>query len=653
MHIYFNQKKLQAMSHAHHDDISLTCFKKDFERYSWAAFRADVLSGLSVSMLTVPQVMAYALVAGLPVSCGIFASIFSAIVVALFCSSRHLIVGPSNAIAILIQAGISEILFTYYRDVTGPEREQLIMQILTQLMLLIGTIQILAAFFRFGRLTHFVSHTVIVGYVAGVALALVINQIFPLLGMAIPSNLSSLYERSVYIITHLETGYWPTALIGLSCLGVLQILKRIDRKMPIGAIMLAGVAIIAYFLGYFYNYFVANDYQFMNWEQLETLAQPIALVGDTKGEGLFPHWDWPYFNTGIMNNLLPVAFAIALLSVMEATSASKSIAVSSGQHLSINQEIFGMGLGNFFSAFIGAMPVSGSPSRSSLNYENGAKTRLAAVFNSLFAALILFAFGFLIQHIPVAAFAALLIVSSSNIVNFKQLFLCLKATRSDSFVLLVTLLSCIFFRLDIAFYIGVVMSISLYLKKAAIPQLVEFAVDEAGILHTIEHAHLHEPRKIRFIKVEGELFFGAADLFQSALKSITEDDTTTRVIILQLKNARDIDATACLALQQLDHYLKSSGRHLIGCGLTHQIWDVLSDSGMIDIIGKNNLFIFDERHPQLSVQRAFTRAHELLAQEAVKASEIVPSMTAPPDLQPALIEPIVKEGTSTPIISAN
>lgn len=617
------------MSHTHQDEISLTCFKKDFERYSWSSFRSDLLSGLSVAMLTVPQALAYALVAGLPVSAGIYASIFSSIIVALFCSSRHLIVGPSNAIAILIQAGISEILYTYYRNVTGAEREELVMQILTQLLLLIGTIQILAAFFKLGRLTHFVSHTVIVGYVSGVALALVINQTFPLLGMDAPIELSSLYERGLYILTQLKTSHWPTALIGLSCLFLMLGLRRLDPKIPSGAIMLAIVAVAAYFIGYVFNYLIANDYQFLNWELLESYTQNIALVGDQRAEGLLPAWDWPYFNPGIMNNLLPVAFAISLLSVMEATSASKSTAASSGQHLSTNQEIFGLGLGNFFSSFIGAMPVSGSPTRTVLNFENGGKTRLAAIFNGFFVALILFAFGFLIHHIPVAAFAALLIVSAGSIVNFKQLFLCLKATRSDAFVLLVTLTSCIFFSLDIAFYIGVIMSITLYLKKAAVPQLVEFTVDESGALHSLDQAHSHEPRKIRFIKVEGELFFGAADLFQSALKSITEDDTTTKVIILQLKNARDIDATACLALQQLYAYLKRSGRHLIACGITHQIWDVLSDSGMVDLIGKHNLFIFDDRHPQLSVQKAFLRAHDLINVDMAKAVEL----TVPAPLQ--------------------
>jgi SulP family sulfate permease len=620
------------MAHTHQDDISLTCFRKDFEKYSWRALYQDAMAGLSVAMLTVPQAMAYALVAGLPISCGLFSAIYSAIIVALFGSSRHLIVGASNAIAILIQSGTSEIFFTYYRDISGPEKELLALQILTQLSLLVGTIQILAAFFKLGRLTHFVSHSVIIGYVSGVALALVINQLFTLMGMPIPSNLSSLYERGLYILTHLQDIHWPTAVIGISCFFLLFILRRIDRKMPTGAIMLVSVAIIAYAV----DYYISHEFPFYDSPFISHVLKDLAVVGDTKGDGLIPTIEWPYFNTGIMNNLLPVAFAVALLSVMEATSAAKSIASSSGQRLSTNQEIFGLGLGNFFSAFIGAMPVSGSPSRSAISYDNGAKTRLASVFNSIFVAVILFAFGFLVKHIPITAFAALLIMSAGNIVNFRQLFLCLKATRSDALVLSLTLLSCIFFSLDIAFYMGVVMSITLYLKKAAIPQLVEFTVDESGALHSIDSSLLHEPRKIRFIKVEGELFFGAADIFQTTLKSITEDDTTTRVIILQLKNARDIDATACLALHQLYEYLKSSGRHLIGCGLTHQIWDVLSDSGMIEQMSKNNLFIFDERHPQLSVQKAFARANELLSLEGAKAEVLAPTLQpAPaPQVQP-------------------
>lgn len=612
------------MSHLHQvDDISLTCFKKDFDKYSWNSLWQDAKAGLSVAMLTVPQALAYSLVAGLPISCGIFAVIFSAIIVAMFGSSRHLLVGPSNAIAILIQGGVAQILFTYYRDVGGVEKEALALQVLTQLVLLVGIIQILAALLKLGRLTHFVSHSVIVGYVSGVALALIINQLFSLLGMEIPSDVTSLFERSIYIFSHLNLVHAPTAMIGVSCFFILIVVKRIDRRIPAGAIMLALVAFLAYLVDYSMTYLETHEVSWINLEVLQNIFHNIPLVGDTKRDGLLPHLALPSFNPGIMNDLLPVAFAIALLTVMETMSTAKSIAANSGQHLSTNQEIFSLGLGNLFSSFAMAMPVSGSASRSIINYENGAKTRLASIFNSIWVAIILFACGFLVKRIPIASFAALLIVSASSIVNFKQVFVCLKATRSDALVLILTVIACIFFSLDMAFYIGVIMSITLYLKKAAIPQLVEFTVDEAGHLHTIDNAHLHDPRQIRFIKVEGELFFGAADLFQSALKTVAEDDTTTRVIILQLKNARDIDATACLALQQFYNYLRSSGRYLIACGLTQQVWDVLSDSGIVELIGKENLFFFDEKHPHVYMQKTFSRAYRLLKQEALETKLVV------------------------------
>lgn len=598
------------------DDISLRGFTRDLRKSTWESLRADMFAGLTVAMLAVPQAMAYALVAGLPMSCGLFAAIFSTIITAIFGSSRHTVAGPTNAIAILIQAAVGEVLFSYYRNLAGLDRELMAIQILTQLTLLIGLIQIFASLFKLGRLTHFVSHAVIIGYVSGTALALVINQSFIFFGMEIPTDVASLFERGSYILTHLNEIHGNTALVGLVCLIVLELLKRLDKRVPAAAIMLA----IAAGAVYVFEAFPVLSY-FGEWVEHSQFIQHIDLVSDN-GEilSVFPPVAWPFFSTAIMNKLLPVAFAIALLSVMETSSVAKSIASNTGQRLSTNQEIFGLGMGNLFASFIGAMPVSCSPSRSILNYTAGAKTRFSAVFNGCFVLLMLMVFGFVITRIPLAAFAALLIANAFGIVNWKQFIFCLKATRADAMVLLLTLASCLFFNLDIAFYIGVILSITLYLKKAAIPQLVEFDVDEEGILHNVDPTRPQEHKQIRLIKVEGELFFGAADLFQRTMKSMAEDDTTTSVIILQLKNARDIDATVCLALQQLHDYLKSSGRHLVGCGLTHHLWDVLSDSGIVNLIGKDNLFIFDERHPHQSVQRALMRANYLVSlQGTIKA----------------------------------
>lgn len=576
-------------------------------------FRQDALAAISVALLTVPQSMAYALLAGLPLTSGLFAAIYSSILASLFGSSRHLVVGPSNAIAILVQSGTAEILFTYYRGLDGPQLNIVALQILTQLTLIVGMIQILAAGCKLGRLTQFVSHSVIVGYIAGTAIAVVVNQLFTFLGIDNVAEEHSIYEKSVYLITHLKAIHWPTAIVGAGSLIVLVVLKRIDKRIPAPVIALCLASVFIYTLNHY-----TFGFRFLE-ESQEKYWQNVLLVGDTgQLNDLIPSFAFPYFDLGILNHLLPVAFAVSLLNIMETTSVAKTIAASSGQRLFVNQEIFGIGLGNLLSSFISAMPVSGSPSRSTLSYSLGAQTRVASILNAVFVAFMLFSFSFLIIHVPLAALSALLLVTAANIVHTRQFFLCLKATNSDAFVLWTTLLSCVFLSLDVAFYIGVVLSITLYLKKSAVPQLVEYDIDDSGELLNLDFTRSHEHKTIRVIKVEGELFFGAADIFQTTLKTIAEDDTSTRVIILQLKNARDIDATACLALQQLFDYLKGSGRHLVACGMTQQIWDVLSDSGIVEQIGKENLFIFDERHPHLHMLKALHRARDLASSTPVR-----------------------------------
>lgn len=601
------------------DDISLFSFKRELTGYSWETFRQDTVAAFSVALLTVPQAMAYALLAGLPLSSGIFAAIYSAILASLFGSSRHLIVGPSNAIAILVQSGTAEILFTHYRGLEGPERDMMALQILTQLTMLVGIVQILAAGCKLGRLTQFVSHSVVIAYISGTVLAVIVNQLFTFLGISSNSGGQSIYDRGFYLVTHLDQSHWPTAVIGGGAFLLLVVLRRIDKSIPAPVITLVLAALTVHLLGHYsFGSVITEDTQQEYW-------QKVMLVSNTGSlSDLIPNFAFPYFDMGLLNNLLPFAFAVGLMNIMETTSVAKTLAANSGQRLSVNQEIFGIGIGNLLSSFIAAMPVSGSASRSGVNYALGAQTRVAAVMGAIFVALIIFSFNYLIMHIPLAALSALLLVTAFNIIQPRQFFLCLKATSSDAFVLWITLLSCIFLSLDVAFYIGIVISITLYLKKAALPQLVEYDIDDSGELHRLDFSKTHEHKPIRVIKVEGELFFGAADIFQTTLKTIAEDDTSTRVIILQLKNARDIDATACLALHHLHGYLKSSGRYLLACGMTQQIWDVLSDSGLVEQIGKENLFIFDERHPHQHMVKALHHARYLTSKSDEPKTEREP-----------------------------
>lgn len=604
------------MSQTYPDEITLSTPFRETSGYSWQTLAKDAWAGLSVALLALPQSMAYALLAGLPLSCGLFAAIYSSFIAALFGSSRYLIVGPSNAIALLIQSGTSEVLMTYYHDLPSAEQGFVALQILTQVSLVVAFLQISAAWCRLGRLIQFVSKSVITGYIAGAALAMIINQLFAFFGMRMQPGTHPMYERLTYLAMNIHHLQIPATLIGISSFLLLAFIKRWKPTWPAAVIMLTIISALVFLIGlssYDDGSFISSFFSLQD-------VQKVAVVGDTgKVYELFPEFSLPFFNIRIINGILPVAFAIALLGIIETSSVAKTLASFSGQRPAINQELFGLGLGNFTSACFGAMPISGNPIRSGVNYRSGAQTHFAAVFNALFVAIIVFSLGFFVMRIPLAALSALLLLTAFSLIDIKQFSLCAKATGGDAFVLWATLLSCIFFSLDIAFYIGVILSITLYLKKAAMPQLVEYTLSDNGELHQLESTNRHPERTCRVIKVEGELFFGAADLFQTTLKSIIDEDTSTRVIILQLKNARDVDATVCFALQQLHSYLIGSGRHLIACGIMPHTWAVLSNSGLVEILGKKNLFVFDERHPLQHMQRALQRAKHLAQEPAAHA----------------------------------
>lgn len=580
------------------DEFSLSHWRSELEGYNLESLKRDVYAATQVVLLTIPQAMAYALVANLPLSAGLMAAIFSSLIAAFVGSSRFLVVGPVNAIAILMQAGTAEILFSYYRDVTGAEREMIVFQVMTQIALLSGLFQLIAAVFKLGRLTQFVSHSVVVGYLAGSAIAIVINQLFTFSGMPEMQGVHSLYEKAAYFFTHIGNFEFGTLTFGIISFISLLLLKRFGKNLP-GAAIVIGLSIAAYSLLSYSN--------FSDW------VQKVEIVGlsEEKFE-ILPVFSYPSLNSGIINSMLSVAFAIALLSIIETTCSAKSIAATSGYPISINQEILAVGLSNLVASFTGSMPVSVSNTRSSLNLSSGARTRLSVIFNVCFVALIVHFLGFLVNMIPLATLSAILFIIAGSLVNYKQLLLCIKSTSADAFVLIATFLACIFFNLNTAFYIGVVISITFYLKKSALPKLMEYAIDEHGKLKSLDPAKTYEQKPIRIIKVEGELFFGSADVFYTTLKSIAEDDQTTKVIILQLKNARDFDGTSCLALLQLHEYLQKGRRFLIACGMSQDVWEVMSNSGVIQQVRKENLFLFDEIRPNLYIQKALERAYELL-----------------------------------------
>lgn len=587
-----------------HDDISLAPIKKDIHAYSLKTLWCDFWAGLSVSLLSIPQALAYSIVIGLSPYCGLMSVIFGTAICALVGSSRHLIIGPNNTTILLVQSAVAAILYKYYSHLHEGAQIAVSLQIIAALLLIVGVFQLLAGIFKLGRVIQFVSFPVVIGYILGASFALSSEQLYTLLGIESEGGEITLFEKLRYLALHITDIHPPTALVGVLSFSVFLTIKKLKLKVPASLAMIVLVTPLVYA-------FHLEDIS-------DHTGRFLRVIGDAgKIEAVIPSLQLPLFEIRLLNMLLPISFAIALISMLEATSIAKTVAASSGQRLRMNQEIFALGAANFFLSFFGALPCSGSISRTLTNYESGAKTRFAAIFSAAFVAVFVAFFGEWIQYIPLSSLSALIVATALGVVDRRQLALCLRSTHSDAFVLITTFLSCIFFSLHIAFYIGVMMSIVLYLRKAAMPQVVEYGYnDETEELRPLLESERSIKRKIRIINIEGELFFGAADLFQSALKAIAEDDEETKVFVMRLKHVRDFDATATAALKQLYDYLRKSGRYLVVASIPHSVWEVLEKSKLVQYIGRDNLYLFDEQNPQVSIEKALSRAWRLAGEPA-------------------------------------
>ena len=575
--------------------ISLLPFSKDeFSSYGWGGFRLDLFAALGVALTTIPQSIAYSLLAGLPPTAGLFAAIFGTIFTAALGSSRYLVSGPTTGVAILIQTTISDVLYDYFGAVEGIAREALVLHILGQIVLIMGLIQIGAAFFNASKILQFVSRPVILGYFAGIMSAIIVSQLFYLLGIPSPAGEFSVLLRGAALVWNIWRVQWMTLFVGAGTLLVLLLLKRKSRPWPDALIVLILASLVGYGLEL--------------W-----MGQPVVATLRDLGvsETPLPHLTLPILDFKLINKVFPGACAIAFLAILEVYSVSRNFAAKCGQTVRVNQDIFGLGCGNLALSFlIGAMPGSGSATRTSLNYRLHARTRLAAIFSSLLiGAIIVFCWP-LVQHIPLTALAALLIATVPVLIDWQELKLVMRATREDLWVFCLTFGSCLIFSLDIAFFLGIVLSIGTYLRRSSIPQLVEYAFNSKGRLMTISPKDdVH--RKVRIIGIGGDLYFATADVFQSALSSVAQDPNV-QAIVLRLNNVHHMDASMCLAIQQLHESLTATHRYLVISGLTEEVWHVFHRAGIVKRLGLDNLYFTDESNPQFSTWKACLHAQEMI-----------------------------------------
>jgi SulP family sulfate permease len=324
-----------------------------------------------------------------------------------------------------------------------------------------------------------------------------------------------------------------------------------------------------------------------------------------------------------ISSLLGVAVAIAFLASLENTVMAKSIASRTGHRTEINQDMMAVGMGNIACAFTAAMPASGSLTRSALNYESGAKSGISSILAGLFCLISICVFAFMtpnpVSFIPKAALAGLVVGVAASLIKTRNIRICLRSTPEDAGVLILTFLTALIFPLYIAIFIGVSLSIFLFLRKVSRPHLIEYEVSDDGELRELGQKKKRPNPAISIVHVEGSLFFGAAELFQTQVQRLVVDPNI-KVIILRLKNARHLDATSVMALRELIRFVRAKGRHLIISGATRDVYKVLKSSGVLRTLqrgcrreeGETNLFFYAPSNPNISTRDALVRAQDLL-----------------------------------------
>ena len=571
--------------------------------YSWRLAGRDVKAAVDVALVGLPQGMAFAAMAGLDSIYGIMAATVGTFIAPLFTRCSLTVSGPSNATAFMLAS---------FLLAASPAIASHPVVFVPVIVFLAGLLCVVGAFVKATEMLQFVSRSVLVGYITGAATLIIASQLRYVLGIHDVQAGSSFFSMSRAIFAHLDQAQWQPMVLGALSFLLFIPLRRYFRFLPTFAIILLLMSALNWAL---------------SLPELGAHFAGVRMLKDFTMSDLIctppPLWE----ATGHLAELLPIAVGVDYLSTLEQTVMSKTISAKTGEPLNLNQDTFAVGMANMGSAFTTSLPCSASLTRSMLNFNSGAATRFSGIYCGLLCLGITFVLACvpLISRIPHSVLAALVLANAASLFDRKLLRICFRSTPGDATVLVCTFVAALMLPLHLAIFVGVVISVSLFLRKAAKPELVEYTLDDEGKLLQISDTAKRLPQ-ISIVHVEGDLFFGAADLFRKQVSRIAEDPSLA-VIVLRMRNARNLDATSVCALEELIRYTREKGRHIIISGASREVYRILRKSGVLSVLqgdhlrrGESNIFLVEPKNPNMSTRRALLRAQQLLGSKEADIS---------------------------------
>jgi SulP family sulfate permease len=523
-----------------------------FRGYKLTSLRPDLMAGLTVAVILLPQSIAYAFIAELPPQTGLYAAIIAAIVGALWGSSNHLQTGPTNAGSLLVLSTLITI--------AAPGTPEYLM--LAGLMaVLSGVIRLAMGLARLGVLVNFVSHSVIVGFTAGAGVLVAVGQLRYLLGLEFSSY--GLVETFRGLVIHLPETHLATAFLGFGTILLIVLLRRLNPKLP-GALIAMVVCAAAVAIA--------------GLEQ-----QGVAVIGEMP-RSLPPLSRLPLLNTRIIGQLAPGALSIAALGLVEAMSIARSISSHSGQRLDSNQEFVGQGLANIAAGFFSGYPCAGSLTRSAVNFEAGAQTRLASAFSGLFVLVAMLTLAPFAAYVPRAALSGVLIVTAYNMIDRQEIMRILKGARADAVIMLVTFLATLFLALEFAVLAGILLSFAVYIVRTSVPRVFSVLPDER-FRHFVYQPTKPSCPQLAVLDILGDLYFGAVSHVEKAVAQHQAANPTQRFLLLRMKSVQHCDFSGIHALESIVHSVRDQGGDLFMVRVREPVLDLMKTTGFWAYLG--------------------------------------------------------------------
>ena len=532
--------------------------------------RADLIAGLTGTIILVPQAVAYASIAGLPPEYGLYTAIVPVIVAALFGSSLHLVSGPTAALSIVIFATLSPLA------VPGSAAY---IQLALSLTFLCGVLMLVMGFARLGFLVNFISHSVVIGFTAGAAVLIAVSQLKNFFGVSAAASASFIETLARFAQALPQTNPYVLSVGAVTLLVGIVTRKYLPRLPHMISAMLAGslyAALLESVLGNGNGSATGTSLGIATVAAIPRSLPPLSL---------------PELSVQTVRELGAIALALTMLSLTEAIAIARAVALKSGQRIDSSQEFIGQGLANLLGSFASGYVSSGSFTRSGVNYSAGARTPLAPVFSALFLVLTLIAFAPLVRFLPIASMAAILLMVAYSLIDVHHIATIVRTSRAEAAILLATLLATLFLHLEFAIYVGVLLSLMVFLQRTARPTIRNAVpAPEAGSYHFVEQANEPDCCQLKMLFIDGAIYFGAVDHVQRHLRDIDAAHPGHKHLLVLAPGINFVDSSGAELLAQEARRRKRLGGGLYFHRLQQPVVETLARADYLAEIGRDNLY---------------------------------------------------------------